>query len=233
MRENAEVFREGDGGRIRLASRMERCSARRMMWKKLAAFFLSGLVPGAVTRAEATPRSPKDAETADDAVERWEFAYESGALWRVGGGGSPLGYVILPQLLTWKTPAVFERRLGAGDLVMRSRFSVLLEPIAKGPENYFAGVTGSGLLEWWDVARTQAVFFSSGGGVGLMDSKGYDVVGAQGQDFNFNWFVYAGGRFQRGEACSVSVGVYFQHISNTGLDPVNPGINSLGPMVNV
>lgn len=201
-----------------------------MILRKTAAIFLTGMLVGAGARADDPGVSAGVAGRSGDPVERWEFAYESGALWRVGGGGSPLDYIILPQLLTWRTPAVLQRRIGGRDLVMRSRFSVLLEPFVKGPENHFVGGSASGLLEWWDVARTQALFFSSGGGVGLMDSKGYDVVGAQGQDFNFNWFVYAGGRFQRGEACSVSFGVYFQHISNTGLDKINPGLNALGPM---
>jgi hypothetical protein len=169
----------------------------------------------------------------DDLTARWEFACESGALWRVGGGGSQLDYVILPQLLTWKTPAVARRMMGGRELVMRSRFSVLLEPVVKGPESYFLGGSASGLLEWWTIRRTQAFFFSSGGGIGLMDSQGYEVVGGQGQDFNFNWFIYAGSRFQRRNGLGLSVGVYFQHISNTGLDPVNPGINALGPMLNV
>ena len=220
-------------GCIRLATDGEGCSCRRMIWRSTVAFSIGAF--GLCIDARATEvrvRAPA-AETQRDPVKRWEFAYESGALWRVGGGGSPLGYVILPQLLTWRTPAVFEWRLGPRDLVMRSRFSVLLEPVVKGPENYFVGGTGSGLLEWWNLKRTQALFFSSGGGVGLLDSKGYEVVGGQGQDFNFNWFLYAGGRFCRGEAWDISVGAYFQHISNTGLDAVNPGINSLGPMVNM
>jgi len=59
------------------------------------------------------------------------------------------------------------------------------------------------------------------------------VPGAQGQDFNFNWFLYAGSRWQWSERLSVVAGIYFQHISNRGQDKVNPGINSLGPMVNV
>lgn len=166
-------------------------------------------------------------------VHHWEFAYESGALWRVGGGGSQLDYVILAQLLTWKTPEITRWSLAGRDLVMRSRFSALLEPFAKGPETHFVGAAAGGLLEWWNQRRTQALFFSAGGGIGLMDSRGYDISGAQGQDFNFNWFTYVGSRWQRSERFSASVGVYFQHISNRGQDKVNPGINSLGPMANL
>lgn len=168
-----------------------------------------------------------------DPMDTWEFGIESGALWRVGGGGSQLDYVILPQLFTWKTPAVSRRQILGRTLVMRSRFSALLEPFAKGPETHFVGASASGLLEYWNAARTQAFFLSSGGGMGLMDSRGYDVEGAQGQDLNFHWFVYAGSRFQTRSGLALNVGAYFQHISNTGLDKVNPGINSLGPMIGV
>lgn len=174
-------------------------------------------------------------ELRDESVpeKNWEMAYESGALWRVGGGGSQLDYVLLPQLLTWRTPEVMHRSVGGRDLIMRSRFSVLVEPFAKGPESCFVGGAAGGLLEWWNFRRSQAFFFSGGGGVGLMDSKGYEIEGAQGQDFNFHWFAYAGSRFQWAHGMSASLGVYFQHVSNTGLDEVNPGIDACGPMVNI
>lgn len=199
-----------------------------MIWIRKASVLVLWLLVLSETRAEKLRVGG-----AFEPVKQWEFAYESGALWRVGGGGSQLDYVILPQLLTWRTPEVTRWELSGRALVMRSRFSVLLEPFAKGPESHFVGGAAGGLLEWWNGAGTHALFFSAGGGVGLMDSRGYDVAGAQGQDFNFNWFMYAGSRWQLGEAFSASAGVYFQHISNRGQDKVNPGINSVGPMVNV
>jgi lipid A 3-O-deacylase len=174
--------------------------------------------------------SPAAAPSGDPAL-RWEFNYESGALWRVGGRASRLDYVILPQLLAWKSPRVWQRAVGGRDLVLRSRYSVLLEPIVRGPENYFVGASASGILEWWNTARSQAFFFSSGGGIGVMDSKGYEIAGGQGQDFNLNWFIYAGSRFRHGENFSASFGVYFQHVSNGGMDEVNPGIDAVGPML--
>jgi lipid A 3-O-deacylase len=181
----------------------------------------ASLVVGAAVSGEPAPE------------KNWEIAYESGALWRVGGGGSQLDYVLLPQLLTWRTPEVTRWFVGGRDLIMRSRFSVLAEPFAKGPESCFLGGSAGGLLEWWNHQRTQALFFSGGGGVGWMDSKGYEIDGAQGQDFNFHWFAYAGSRFQWRGGVSASAGVYFQHVSNTGLDDVNPGIDACGPMVTV
>jgi hypothetical protein len=134
----------------------------------------------------------------------------------------------------FSTPAVLTAgplTLLGGNLVMRNRFSLLIEPIVEGPESYFLGGNGSGILEWWNASRTFNLFFSAGGGLGVMDSKGYEVEGAQGQDLNFTYFGYAGARCRLGERASVALGLYYQHISNTGLDDINPGIDSLGPML--
>ena len=199
---------------------------------------VSGARSGAlsVVLALCLSTSSDAAETralAADPLDRWEVDFETGVLWKVGGGATPLDYVVMPQILSLKTPAVAQWAFFGGDLVMRSRFSLLIEPIVKGPESHYIGASASGILEWWDQARTRSLFFSSGGGLGGMDSKGYEVKGAQGQDLNFNWFIYSGARFRGGERWTASVGVYFQHISNTGLDEVNPGLNSLGPMLSV
>jgi lipid A 3-O-deacylase len=168
-----------------------------------------------------------------DPIDRWELSYETGILWSAGARATPLEYVVLPQLITLKTPKVSRRAFAGGDLVLRSRFSLLLEPIIQGPEHSYLGASASGCLEWWTPSRTTCLFFASGGGLGWMDSKGYAVKGGQGQDLNFNWLVYLGGKYQRGERFSATLGVYYQHVSNTGLDEVNPGLDAVGPMFSV
>lgn len=165
-----------------------------------------------------------------DPLRHWEVDLETGAIWKVGGDATPLSYVVLPQILTLKTPAQTHLSLLGGDLVMRSRFSLLLEPIIRGPENYYVGLSASGCLEWWNIKRTTSFFFAAGGGLGVMHSKGYEVEGGQGQDLNFNWLVYLGARKRWTPRMSASLGIYFQHLSNTGLDKINPGLNALGPM---
>jgi lipid A 3-O-deacylase len=175
--------------------------------------------------------SPAESLVNPDPLLRWEFDYECGVIRKVGGGATPLSYVVTPQLLTWKTPAAVHLSLFGGDLIMRSRYSLLLEPIVKGPEKYYVGASGSGCLEWWNIPRTTSFFFASGGGLGVMHSKGHQIAGAQGQDLNFNWLVYVGARKRWKPGLSASLGIYFQHVSNTGLDRINPGLNALGPMI--
>jgi lipid A 3-O-deacylase len=169
-----------------------------------------------------------------DPTQHWEMDYESGLIWRFSGDATPLTYTIIPQLITVKTPLVGTPRpfLG-GDLVIRTRLSLLYEPILAGPEHHFIGTSASGIMEWWDKRRTHALFFSSGGGIGWLDSKGHQVKGAQGEDFNLNWLAYAGVRFLFKNRLSTSIGAYFQHVSNHGMNPVNPGVNAVGPMVSV
>jgi hypothetical protein len=190
----------------------------------------------AVTAAFAGPVDKVVQTTAPapfDPLQHWEIDFESGGLWSVGHNASPLDYVLLPQMLTFKSPEAFGWDVGGGRLAMRHRISLLLEPIVEGPEDYYFGIAGSGILEWWNAPRDFSLFFAAGGGVGWMDSKGYEVEGAQGQDLNFNWFLYSGARFMVAERCSVALGVYYQHVSNLDQDDINPGIDALGPMLSI
>jgi lipid A 3-O-deacylase len=107
----------------------------------------------------------------------------------------------------------------------------LLEPIVVGPESVYVGLASAGEVEWHHPSNRFEMFFASGGGFGWMNSKGYEVVGGQGQDFNLNWLIHAGVRYRTSSGWRCSMGVYFQHISNRGMNDINPGLNSLGPTV--
>lgn len=173
--------------------------------------------------AEAAPYDP---------TRHWEVDYESGVLWKFSGDATPLSYTMEPQLLTFKSPLVGEpRQFAGGVLVIRNRFSLIGEPISTGPEHHFLGLTASGSLEWWNKARSRSLFFAAGGGVGWLDSKGHEIKGGQGEDFNLTWLAYAGGRILTRRRLSVSAGIYFQHISNRYLNRINPGVNAAGPMI--
>ena len=193
-------------------------------------FAVAAISGAALARADGSGAA---AEPYDPTLH-WEVNYETGVLWRVTGSATPLAYTVLPQILTAESTRVGTARpLAGGDLVLRNRFSLLVEPISMGPEHHFIGGTASGVMEWWDKRRTRALFFAAGGGVGWLDSKGHTVSGGQGEDFNFTWLAYPGVRFMLGDRLSASVGVYFQHVSNTHLNRVNPGLNAVGPVASV
>ncbi len=161
--------------------------------------------------------------------ERTEVGFETGVIWEITQS-TPLDYVVLPQMLTFRIPIDWTRDLeGGGTFVVRTRLSVLGEVFAEGPESYFFGFHGSPSFEWWNQEQDFAVLFSIGGGVGCLDSTA--VEGGHGQDFNFTWFMQLALRHQLREGLYLQYGAYFQHTSNRGLDPRNPGLNALGPMV--
>ena len=168
-----------------------------------------------------------------DPLEHWEIGFETASLWSFGGNATPLNYVFLPQMITVKTRPVLDFKLGGGDLVVRNRATLLGEAIVEGPESYFFAITGGASIEWWNAPRTFSVFLSAGGGVGVLDARGYEVPGGQGQDFNFTWYVHSGLRYRFSEHVSASLGVYFQHVSNGGQDEVNPGVDAIGPTLGV
>jgi hypothetical protein len=184
--------------------------------------------PLALADGAAAPAAPYDP------TQNWEVNYESGVLWRFTGDATRLAYTLEPQLLTLETPLVgTPRNYDSVDVVLRSRFSLLLEPISMGPEHHFIGASASGIMEWWNKRRTGCLFFSAGGGIGWLDSKGHQVSGGQGEDFNLNWLAYTGVRVFSRNRLSGSVGAYFQHVSNHGMNSVNPGLNAVGPMMSV
>ena len=162
-----------------------------------------------------------------DPVQHWEIDYETGVIWRFSGDATPLGYTILPQILTVKSPLVGTvRPFFGGDLVIRNRFSLLGEPklrrarrLDEAEEQMFDGHI--------------IILEAAGGGLGWLDSKGHEIKGAQGEDYNLNWLAYTGVRILTKKRLSGSVGAYFQHISNHGMNSVNPGVNAVGPMASV
>jgi len=186
--------------------------------------------PALATNATEPAASPDPVVTGPEPV-RYEWEVMTAVLWKVGGGATPLTYRLMPQIISLRIPPINEHPLAGGRLIFRSRFSLLLEPIVRGPEDYFFGVAAAGELQWRDATDRFGCFFASGGGFGWMNAKGQRIAGAQGQDFNFNWLIHGGLSYRTREAWEWSVGLYFQHISNRNLNHVNPGLNALGPTV--
>jgi len=163
------------------------------------------------------------------APTRWPLEYMSGVLWKVGGGATPLTYTLAPQIITVRCPPIREWPMIGGTLLYSTRLSLLIEPIITGPESYFIGTAAAGYLEWFAPSKRCSIYFAGGGGFGWMDSKGHEIKGAQGQDFNLNWLLNLGLRIRTHRDWQWSAGLYFQHISNRNMDKINPGLNALGP----
>ena len=77
---------------------------------------------------------------AEHPAEAWELSLESGYAWNVGSNTS-IDYEIVPTQLTLRTPVQWtwwEDENGAR-LVIRSRFSLMMEAFTVGPETGYLG----------------------------------------------------------------------------------------------
>jgi hypothetical protein len=172
--------------------------------------------------------SPVSALSPPYETDKWAFDFETGAMWRVSDN-TWIDYLVLPQIFSLRTPAHIRSSLLGRDLTVRARASLLIEPIATGPESLYVGFSASPSIEWWFVPDTACWYTSVGGGFGWIDSQGVD--GGQGQDFTLNWFATTGLRWYLSPEFAVNAGVFFQHLSNGGATDPNPGLDSLGPMI--
>lgn len=229
------------------ASLTDRPDRRHPLTRALA---MAGLVAwmawgGAAETAVAAPPAGKDVVIdgcPDNAMdfgsgtglmphEAWSLDLWGGSLWNFGSRATPLDYTLVSALPSLRTPSHLRWPVAGGDLVVRARFGLCLQPIVEGPESYFFGAIGGPSLEWWSPAGRTALLLSAGGGVGLLDSRGGEVEGAQGQDFNLTWYAMTGIERRIGERWSLMGGVWYQHISNGGMSEPNPGIDAIGPMI--
>jgi lipid A 3-O-deacylase len=165
-----------------------------------------------------------------DPADEWCLDFETGVLLRVTNETSA-DYVVLPQMISLRTPDHFRFELGPGELTLRSRLTLLVEPIVQGPEDIYVGWSGSPSIEYWWPARRACVFASAGGGFGWINSG--DEPGGQGQDFTYNWFASSGLRYYLRPTLALSVGVMFQHWSNRGATDPNPGLDAFGPIIGI
>lgn len=170
----------------------------------------------------------EQAPASKNVLDSWFIDFDTASLWKITNT-TDLNYIVLPQIVSWRSRPFLQWELGSGDLVVRNRISLLAEYFLEGAESYYFGFSGSPALEWWNAEQNFSLYFYVGGGAGFVDST--DIEGGQGQDFTFNWFVQTGARFRLSETLYVTGGLLFQHLSNQGLSDRNPGLNSLGPTV--
>ena len=154
---------------------------------------------------------------------------ETGALWEIGSG-TPSAYRLIPTQLSWRSKEFFGHEFSDGSrLVLRHRLTLLADYVQHGPESLYVGFSGSPSLELWDKTGRWSLFTGSGGGFGVIDSRG--VKGGMGQDLTLNWFIRGGIEHITANHARFSAGVMYQHMSNGGMTKPNPGIDALGFMV--
>lgn len=151
---------------------------------------------------------------------------ESGALWEAGNN-TPINYALMPTQLTWRSPYVFKFDLSnSSTIVVRNQLSLIGTFVARGPEDYYFGISGAPSLEWWSPNSKWSLYLSVGGGAGITDST--YVPGGLGQDLTLNWFAKTGVRYQVDRDFAIFGGPMFQHMSNGGATDPNPGVDALG-----
>lgn len=180
-------------------------------------------LPALAGDRDCPPTAPPEKHPAD----AWELTFESGYLWQVGSNTS-IDYEIAPTQFTLRSPTVWTwwEDENGGRLVFRHRFSLLLESIVEGPEDYYFGLSGAPSIEYWFPSQKTSLFFSIGGGFGWTNST--NIPGGQGQDFTFNWFSQLGVRQSIGDNLSLLVAANYTHMSNMGQTTPNPGIDAFG-----
>lgn len=191
----------------------------------LAAFALGCIARNAAAGPELAP-VPAPVDELD--APRFELAAESAYL--MGIIGNPNSYEIGAQFITARM------RWGAvhSDGWLRGYnqvyFLVMGEPIFRGPENYYYGIS-TGLRYNFVRPGARVIPYISGGvGLGWIDSHA-NIYGAQGQDFTFNILTAAGVEYKINDHWKATAGVLYQHLSNAAQTDPNPSLNLLGPQL--
>jgi opacity protein-like surface antigen len=174
------------------------------------------------TRFTPDTRGDADAPSFEMAAET---AYMLGII------NNPNSYEIGAQFITarWRFGPVYREGFFRG--YNQFYFSGVAEPIFRGPENFYYGISIGLRYNFLPESRWNP-YVSGGVGLGWIDSHA-NVNGAQGQDFTFNILSAAGVSYKIDDHWRASVGLVFQHLSNGGQTDPNPSLNLLGPQIGV
>ena len=192
----------------------------------LSVLLLLSLSP-ALARAGAD-RLTTHFTSADSDAPSFEMATETGYM--LGIINNPNSYEIGTQFITarWRFGPVYPEGFFRG--YNQFYFSGVVEPIFRGPENYYYGIS-IGLRYNFLLRGSRFTPYVSGGvGLGWIDSHA-NINGAQGQDFTFNVLSAAGVSYKIDEQWKANLGLVFEHLSNGGQTDPNPSLNLLGPQI--
>jgi hypothetical protein len=184
------------------------------------------LLGPALARAGSDRVSTHFTPTDSDAPS-FEMATETAYM--LGFINNPNSYEIGAQFITarWRFGPVHREGFFAG--YHQFYFSGVAEPIFRGPENYYYGISVGLRYNFLPGSRVTP-YVSGGVGLGWIDSHA-DVTGAQGQDFTFNILSAAGVSYKVNDQWKASLGLVFEHLSNGGQSEPNPSLNLIGPQV--
>lgn len=168
-------------------------------------------------------------EPAPPEWNRFEFAFETGAMW---GLNNPNHYVTAPQILSlrWQkdapeqffhTPFTFSRQWV---------ISAVIVPFLHGPETHYFGLGLGPRMVLAKPGSRFSVYIDGRFAVGTIDSTGPPY--GQGQDMTFSALVGSGVMYQVGKTSRISLGFLYEHFSNGGLsEPETPniGLDTIGP----
>jgi opacity protein-like surface antigen len=167
--------------------------------------------------------------TPDDAdAPSFEMAAETAYM--LGIINNPNSYEIGAQFITarWRFGPVYREGFFRG--YNQFYFSSVAEPILRGPENYYFGISIGLRYNFMLPGSRFSPYVSGGVGLGWLDSHA-NINGAQGQDFTFNVLSAAGVSYKISDQWKANVGLVFQHLSNGGQTDPNPSLNLLGPQI--
>ncbi len=192
----------------------------------LAALVLASFSPFARAGNEAV--SSRLRENGQLEAPTLEIAAESSYL--LGSFGNPNSYEIGALFVTarvrWGTIERDSWLRGYNQFY----FLAMAEPIFRGPENYYFGISTGLRYNFVQPGRRWAPYVSGGVGLGWIDSHA-NIFGAQGQDFTFNILTAAGISYRVNDKLKLTVGALYQHLSNGGQTDPNPSLNLFGPQV--
>jgi len=185
-------------------------------------FLLAPLAHAAGDRV-STHFTPDDSD-----APHFELASETGYM--LGIINNPNSYEIAQQFITarWRFGPVYREGLFAG--YNQFYFSAVTEPIVRGPENLYYGISIGLRYNFLLHGSRFSPYVSGGVGLGWIDSHSR-IRGSQGQDFTFNVVSAAGISYRVNDHWKASFGLVFQHLSNGGQTEPNPSLNLLGPQI--
>jgi hypothetical protein len=192
----------------------------------LALSFLAGSISTARAGNEAV--SPRLRNPTELAAPTLEIAAETAYLW--GFIANPNSYEIGAQFLTARLRWGVIERDGWLRGYNQIYFLVMAEPIFRGPENFYYGISTGFRYNFVQPGSRLIPYVSGGVGLGWIDSNP-GISGAQGQDFTFNILTAVGVSYKVNDRLRATAGALYQHLSNAGQTSPNPSLNLVGPQL--